>query len=152
MNITQHPACRSVPALDCVDANNASVEDIRAAASLLHTLARHTRRPITPAWLDHVAGVSQAQADDIEYTIDLWRRLPADPLLAADYQAIAEQVASMRRHAKHLAACGDVAATCPPSREHVADALTDLLATAEVLHQATSAAWTACRAGSGPAA
>lgn len=151
-DITPHPACRPVPAMECADVNNASVEDIRAAASLLHTIARHTRQPITPTWLYFVARVGQAQADDIEYTADLWRRLPVEPLPAADHQAIVEHVANIRRLAKHLATWGDGADICPPSREHVADALTDWLATAGALNQAISAAWTACRAGPDPAA
>lgn len=151
-DITQHPACRPVTALSCVDANNASAADICAAASLLYTIVRHTRRPIAQAWLYHTAKVVQTQADDIGYTTDLWRRLPADPLPAADHQAITGHAASLRRHARHIAAISDSADTCPPSRRHVADALASLLATAGALRQATEAAWTACRPDPDPAA
>lgn len=98
-DIVQHPACQPVLALSCVDANNESVEDICATASLLRAVARHTRQPITPQWLYHVARVVQTQANDLDYTTDVWRRLPAKPLPVAHHDAIARQAATMWRPA-----------------------------------------------------
>ena len=151
-NVTQHPACRPVPAVDCVDAIDCSVENIRDAASMLHTIARHTRQAITAAWLYHVAQIGQAQADDIDYTVDLWRSLAIDPLPGTHQAVIGHQVARIRQHAHHLAAVGDDANICPPSRAHVAGVVEQLLEAVEALRQASDAAWAACRTQPAPAA
>ncbi|MDD3651190.1 hypothetical protein [Immundisolibacter sp.] len=151
-NVIDHPAAQPVPAVDCTDAMQASVADLRAAAGLLHTVARHTRQPLDPEALFFVARVASAQADDLDYIADLWRRLPADPLLPDHRAAIAGHVATLRQHAEHLGDCGDVADTCPPSRAHVAATCAALLATADALSTGNEAAWTACRTQPAPAA
>lgn len=150
--VTQHPACRPVPAVECVDCLTQAVENIRAAADMLHTLARHTRQPIKAAWLDIVASVMGTVADDIDHTVDLWHHLPADPLPAADHATIGKHLAELREHADLLDGWSIVADECPPSRAAVADLTARLLADAEALGEAVEAAWGACRTQPAPAA
>lgn len=151
-NIVQHPACRPVPAVECVDCLDQAVETIRAGASMLYALAKHTRQPITAAWLDHVARVAHTMIDDIDYTADLWHHLPADPLLAADHATIGKHLAELRQHADRLDGWSIIADECPPSRAAVADLTGCLLAAAEALGEAVEAAWSACRTQPAPAA
>ena len=151
-NVTQHPACRPVPALECVDCLDRAVENICAAASMLHTIAKRTRQPVTPEWLCLVARVTHSMAEDIDYTADLWHGLPADSLLAADHKCIAEHVANLRQQADRLEAVIDLIDVCAPSREGIADLTARLLETAQALHQTTEAAWAACRTQPAPAA
>lgn len=150
--ITLHPACRPALALSCVDAIEASAEDVRADASMLYVIAKWPRQPLLPVWVSHVARTAQAMAGDIAHTVGLWRCLPVDPLPAAHRDAVARHVANIRRHAHHVAAIGDAADACPPHRGYLAGVLAALLAAAEALRQTAEAAWIACRAQPDPAA
>lgn len=151
-NVTQHPACRSLLALECVDSIGLMLEDIRASAAMLHTIATRTRQPVTPPPLYFVGRVAQTMANDIDHTADLWRRLPVEALPAADHEVIRAHVASIRRHAADLGDVGDTADLCAPSSQGVAALTARLLDAAEAVQHATNAAWSACRAQPEPAA
>jgi hypothetical protein len=151
-DITQHPACRPVPAVQCVDCLDQAVETIRAGASMLYALAKHTRQPIKAAWLDIVARVTETLIDDADHTADLWRHLPADPLPAADHATIGAHLAELRQHADRLDGWSIMADECPPSRAAVADLTARLLAAAEALGEAVEAAWSASPTQPAPAA
>ena len=151
-SITQHPACRPLLALECVDSIGLALEDIRASAAMLHTLTKCTRQPVTPPPLHFVGRIAQTMANDLDHTADLWRRLPVEALPAADHEVIAAHIASIRRHAANLGDVGDTAYVCAPSSQGVAALTARLLDAAEAVQQATNAAWTACRAQPEPAA
>ena len=151
-NVTQHPACRPLLALECLDSIGLTLDDIRASAGMLHTIATHTRQPVTQRPLHFLARFGEAVADDLDRTADLWRRLPVEALPAADHEVIRAHVATIRRQAANLGDVGDTAYVCGPSSQGVAALTARLLDAAEAVRQATNAAWSACRAQPEPAA
>lgn len=144
-DITQHPACPPVNALNCVDNINLSIEHAIGNVELLRTVLADTRQPVPPRWLYSAAAHLRIEADDIALGIDLWRRVPVAALPDADCQAIERQLAAVIRHVEGLERCADHAASVQVDRDFMLAIVGRLLAALKTLARRAQAAWTACQ-------
>lgn len=142
MNTLNHPTCGHVSVMNCVDAAHLAIGDIAGLAGLL----RRAIVPGAPLGVSELYAVSNTvlrNADRLDASLSLWRRLPADSLPGSHHSSLQRQIDAIRQHAEVLAQAADATAAADseiPTADQLATLADRLLALTEPLHQAVIAA------------
>ncbi len=139
-DIVNHQTCKHVSAMDCVDAAHLAIAVIAGHAELLRDAIANG----VPLGVSKLTAVSDAvlhNADRLDASLSLWRRLPADSLPGSHHRSVQRQIDAIRQHADelgHAALCAD--SGTPPTADQLATLADHLLALTEPMHQAVIAA------------
>lgn len=139
-NITNHPTCQHVSALDCVDVAQLAIESIAGLAGLLRQAIVHGA-PLGVSELAAVSNTVLRDADRLDAAFALWCRLPADSLPKRLQRSLQRRVDTLRQQADFLGHAAMLAESgTPPTADQLATFASRLLGLTESLHQAVSAA------------
>lgn len=140
-NATNHPTCQRVTVLDCVDDAHLAIGDIASLAELLRSAIAHGAPAGVPA-LYAVSNSALRNADRLDDSLALWRRLAGDSLPGSRYRSVQRLVDAIRPPADglgHAALCAE--SGTPLTADQLATLADNLLALIEPLRQAVNAAW-----------